>query len=291
MNSVKSEWPLIVFTTGAPICAGAWIMLAALVLAGGDSCAISLTMGPSGVFLFALLAVSLACSTLHLGKPMRALRAFSRLGNSTVSNEVFIGALFAMLSFLYLAVAHGMGDVADLRNVLLVLVAAFAVLLVVFQCLAYRMRTVPTWNSFAFAIEFAVVALLGGAILVGVMAAISMSPSFGLRLALVVAAFLGCFAMLVVMIAQSSVMAYERDRLSPVLGRGGFVLGRDGFASIGVARMSLIVAGTAMWGHALLMPSPSVPSAIAGGAMALLGIVLGRCMFYRAYCNVGLPRE
>ena len=282
MNSIKSEWPLVVFTTGAPLCAGAWVVLAALVLVGVDSHAVLLTMGANGVFLCALLVASLACSTLHLGRPVKALRAFSRLGNSTVSNEVFIGALFAVLSLLYLAVAHSMGDVADLRKVLLVLVTAFAVLFVVFQCLAYRMRTVPTWNSFAFAIEFAVVALLGGAILVGVMAAVGASLSLDLRLVLVAVAFFGCFAMLVAMGVQNAVVVRACDGLLLARERGEFV-------AAGIVRMSLVIVGVAVWGHALLMPDPSMPLSVAGGVIVLLGIVLGRCAFYRAYCNVGLP--
>lgn len=282
MNSIKSEWPLVVFTTAAPLCAGAWVVLAALVLVGADSRAVFLTMGANDAFLCALLVVSLACSTLHLGRPVKALRAFSRLGNSTVSNEVFIGALFAMLSLLYLAVAHSMGDVADLRKVLLVLVAAFAVLFVVFQCLAYRMRTVPTWNSFAFAIEFAVVALLGGTILVGVMAAVGVSLSLDLRLVLVAVAFLGCFAMLVVMGVQNAIVVRACDGLLFARERGGFVVA-------GIVRMSLVIVGVAVWGHALLMPDPSMPLSVAGGVIVLLGIVLGRCAFYCAYCNVGLP--
>ncbi|MFR1640156.1 MAG: DmsC/YnfH family molybdoenzyme membrane anchor subunit [Eggerthellaceae bacterium] len=65
MSSIKSEWPLLVFTTCAPVCAGAWIVAAALTLFGASPQASALT-GPCGAALCALLVVSLACSTLHL---------------------------------------------------------------------------------------------------------------------------------------------------------------------------------------------------------------------------------
>ena len=97
MNSIRSEWPLLVFTTGAPLCAGAWVVACVLVLLDAPQAGV-LTMDACGVALCLLLAASLACSTLHLGKPVKALRAFRRLGNSTVSNEVFMGTLFAAFS-------------------------------------------------------------------------------------------------------------------------------------------------------------------------------------------------
>lgn len=285
MNSIKSEWPLLVFTTGAPLCAGSWIVLAVLVLADADSQAISLTMGINGLLLCLVLGVSLACSTLHLGKPIKALRAFSRLGNSTVSNEVFMGTLFMVFSFIYFAVAQSMDSVADLRKVLLALVAAFAALFVVFQCLAYRMRTVPTWNSFAFAVEFAIMAVFGGTISVGIMSVASDPLAFEVRLVLVAVALVGCFLMIVAACAQLSV--FLRFRSIPSSGS----LREAGCDALVAIRLAALVFGTVIWGHAMLMARPSVVLAAVGGVFVLVGIVCGRYAFYRSYCNVGLPRE
>lgn len=284
MNSIKSEWPLLVFTTVAPLCAGSWIVLAVLALADADPRAISLTMGVSGVALCVALGISLACSTLHLGKPVKALRAFRRLGNSTVSNEVFMGTLFMAFSLIYLVVAHSMGALADLRKVLLALVAAFAALFVVFQCLAYRMRTVPTWNSFSFAIEFAIMAVFGGSVLVGIMGVAGVPLVFEVRLILVAVAFLGCFFMVVVAGAQ-------RSAVLRLAWHGSRALREPAFGVLDAIRLAALVFGTVIWGHAMLTPNPSLALAAAGGAVVLVGIVCGRYTFYRSYCNVGLPRE
>ena len=153
MRSVVSEWPLVVFTSVAPLCAGVWIIAALLALFDVFPGANTVTTGLTGVLLCLLLAASLACSTLHLGKPLKALRAFMRLGNSAVSNEVFMGTLFAVASCLYVVLAQSLVAEGDLWKIPLAFVAGCAGLFVLFQCLAYRMRTVPTWSSSSFSLS------------------------------------------------------------------------------------------------------------------------------------------
>ena len=162
MRSVASEWPLVLFTVLAPLCAGIWMVAGFLALIDAFPGAVNLTTGYAGAFLCVLLLAALACSTLHLGKPLKALRAFMRLGNSSVSNEVFVGALFALCSCAYVLVAQSLIEAGSLWKIPLAFVAGFAGLFVLFQCLAYRMRTVSTWNSPSFSAEFAVFALLAG---------------------------------------------------------------------------------------------------------------------------------
>ena len=108
MRSVVSEWPLVVFTSVAPLCAGAWIVTALLALFDVFPEVTLLTTGFTGAFFCLLLAAALACSTLHLGKPAAALRAFMRLGNSAVSNEVFAGVLFVVACCLYVLVSQNL---------------------------------------------------------------------------------------------------------------------------------------------------------------------------------------
>lgn len=282
MNSIRSEWPLLVFTTGAPLCAGAWVVACVLVLLDAPQAGV-LTMDACGVALCLLLAASLACSTLHLGKPVKALRAFRRLGNSTVSNEVFMGTLFAAFSILYLVVAHSLVDEVELWKILLVLVAAFAVLFVVFQCLAYRMRTITTWNSFAFSVEFALVALLGGLCLEGAASCAVLSLPYGIRSGLVVAEALCCVAMVLTIGAQGVVVSHGLD------GKADALVRMKRWGAFGFARVVMLVIGSAVWGCGMLSAEPSVGLTVFGGAVVLGGIVVGRYAFYRCYCNVGLP--
>lgn len=284
MSSIKSEWPLLVFTTCAPVCAGAWIVAAALTLFGASPQASALTTGPCGMALCALLIVSLACSTLHLGKPTKALRAFGRLGNSTVSNEVFMGSLFALSSVLYLLISPGLASASEIWKIPLALVAAFAALFVVFQCLAYRMRTVSTWNSVAFSVEFAVIALLGGVCLEGAIARLAVPLPFDVRLGLVAVGAACCAGMVFVVCAEGSVVAraaLRRPDAEESLARWG---------ACSVARVLALAVGFVAWGCGMLVNEPSVALACAGFAVVVVGIAIGRFAFYRFYLNVGLPR-
>ena len=283
MNSIKSEWPLLVFTLCAPLCAGAWIVAATLALLDVFPQAGRLSMGAYGTAL-CVLVLSLGCSTLHLGKPLKALRAFMRLGNSSVSNEVFMGALFASSLVVYLVVAGCLPVVGEIGNILLAFVAACAVLFVLFQCLAYRMRTVSTWNSFAFSVEFAVIALLGGVCAEGVLACVAGFVPFNVRLALTVVEAASCAGMVITVFAQGAVVAKsvaDRRDAKVLVGRWG---------ALGVVRVLALVGGSVAWCCGMLATDPAPALSAAGAAIVLVGVAIGRYAFYRFYVNVGLPR-
>lgn len=284
MNGIKSEWPLLVFTVCAPLCAGAWAVASLLALIDAFPEAGSLVSGACGAAVCALLILALCCSTLHLGKPFKALRAFMRLGNSTVSNEVFMGALFAVSLIVYLAVAGSLPVSGEMGKILLAFVAAFAILFVLFQCLAYRMRTVTTWNSLAFSVEFALIALLGGVCAVGVLAcSIAFVPP-EVRLGLAIAAAASCVGMVVLVVGQGVVVAE-----SVSMKRGAKALCAR-WGALGAVRVLAVVSGSVVWGCGMLASEPMPALAGAGFAIVLAGIVIGRYAFYRSYVNVGLPR-
>lgn len=285
MRSVVSEWPLVVFTSVAPLCAGVWIVAAFLALFDVFPEANAMTMGVPGVVLCLLLAAALACSTLHLGKPLKALRAFMRLGNSAVSNEVFMGTLFVVASCFYVVLAQRLTAEGDLWKIPLAFVAGCAMLFVLFQCLAYRMRTVPTWSSPSFSVEFAIIALLGGVVTAGVALVASGVGDESVRVGLVIAEVLCCAAAVLAVHAQGTVAAKSlgaRLSASRLLGEWG---------TLGVVRVLSIVVGSALWGFGMLGAGSSVWWTVLGMALVLVGIVAGRCSFYRFYANVGLPQS
>lgn len=284
MRSMASEWPLVVFTTVSPLCAGVWIVAGLLALVDAFPGAADLTVGYAGAFLCVLLVAALACSTLHLGKPLKALRAFMRLGNSSVSNEVFVGSLFAAGSCLYVLVAQGLIEQGDMWKIPLAFVSGFAGLFVLFQCLAYRMRTVRTWASPSFSVEFAVIALLSGIAVEGVVLSFAPTASFDVRAALVASEAICCVVAVCVVHAQGSVVAKEvatrRDRRQ-LLAQWNV---------LGITRIVLLAVGVALWGYGMLAGLDGPTGTVAGMTMVLLSIVVGRCSFYRFYLNVGLPQ-
>ncbi len=288
MATLKSEWPLLVFTTLSPLCGGAWIVASVLTLSNSFSEARGLTSGVAGLLLCLLLFFSLACSTLHLGKPTKALRAFMRLGNSTVSNEVFMGTLFAACLAVYLILASHLNESLLVLNILLIFATLFATLFILFQSLAYRMQTVPTWNSAAFSLEFVLIALLGGICFEGIFIEVAFDVPFEVKLVLVVVEALSCIGMLVVIHAQTTVIMravinYGKRRSDPKASLTTWY-------RLGTIRVVALVSGSILWSLGLLIPNLNTFLTIGGGALVFIGIAIGRYSFYRSYINVGLPQ-
>ena len=118
--SLRSEWPLLVFTLLASTLVG-------LVAAGVNM----------NAFTFALLAAAgMGLSTLHLGKKMRAWRSILNWRRSWLSREIILYSMFAGLSFVYLFVG---ADAPVLHG--LVTVLGFAALFAIDQ--VYRVTRTP----------------------------------------------------------------------------------------------------------------------------------------------------
>ena len=112
---------------------------------------------------YGLTLAGLAASALHLGRPERALRAFSQWRTSWLSRE----AVLAALALLVLA-PHAAGLVFWGRAVPLAGMAGgvlcFATILATSMIYA-QLRTVPRWNHWTTPAVFLTAALAGGAIL------------------------------------------------------------------------------------------------------------------------------
>lgn len=284
MESIRGEWPLLVFTTCAPLCTGGLLVVSVLALCGAFPHAEQMAAGPFAIVLWAIIAIGLCFSTLHLGKPLAALRAFARIGNSNVSNEVFTGTLFVVFEGLFLLVENSVPLPEEVLRALLILAAAFAVLFLLFQCLAYRMRTVVTWNSLSFSVEFAIVALLGGVCLCGLCAVALGAVPEPVRQCLVIFQVACCILLVFDVFAQGAVVSK-----SPAARRNP-----DGvlqtWSLLGALRVLLVVAGSVLWGFGMMGTSGSMASVALGTVLVGIAVVIGRVSFYRFYSNVGLAR-
>lgn len=114
---------------------------------------------------FAFAVGGLMASTLHLGHPERALKAFSQWHTSWLSREAWaaVAALLVMGAYGALAVFFG------LRPALLGgLGAALCLATVVATAMIYtQLRTVPRWNQILTPLHFVTASLAGGALLAG----------------------------------------------------------------------------------------------------------------------------
>jgi len=107
----------------------------------------------------------LLASTFHLGRPERAIKAFTQWRSSWLSREAWcaVGALVVMA-------IYGAGLVfMDTRFVLLGLIGAiFSVLTVFTTSMIYtQLKTIPRWNMPLTPVNFLSISLAGGALLAG----------------------------------------------------------------------------------------------------------------------------
>ncbi|MEL6744509.1 MAG: DmsC/YnfH family molybdoenzyme membrane anchor subunit [Pseudomonadota bacterium] len=93
----------------------------------------------------ALIAIGLLCSTLHLGNPQRAWRAFSQWRSSWLSRE----GVMAVLTFIPLTVLAGMSIFGDTFHLGLGYVGGIMAAITVY-CTAMiyaSLRTIPQWHT------------------------------------------------------------------------------------------------------------------------------------------------
>ncbi|MEM8871863.1 MAG: DmsC/YnfH family molybdoenzyme membrane anchor subunit [Pseudomonadota bacterium] len=120
--------------------------------------------------VFSAMALTLACvgllaSTLHLGHPERAIKAFSQWRSSWLSREgvVAVATLGVFGAYAGLIVVFGV-TVPILGG----LAAAFALVTVLCTAMIYaQLKTVPRWNQPLTPVLFVLFALAGGALLAG----------------------------------------------------------------------------------------------------------------------------
>ncbi|MGL4279908.1 MAG: dimethyl sulfoxide reductase anchor subunit family protein [Albidovulum sp.] len=114
---------------------------------------------------YALAVGGLMASTFHLGKPQRALRAFTQWRTSWLSREGW-AAVLTLFMLAPVALAAIMG--ALLPPFFGATGAAMALLTVYCTSMIYaQLKTVPRWNHWITPVLFLLFALTGGAILTG----------------------------------------------------------------------------------------------------------------------------
>ena len=161
------EIPLLVFTLSAQMAAGMSWVLGILVLMGIPFSSLAyLAIG-------AVLGLGLIVSFLHLGSPKNAWRVFGNLHKSWLSREILAALLFmlcwaiSILSF-WLAPDLSMG-----QPVLAGVTSLAGAVLVFSMSEVYRLRMVPTWNTWHTKATFFLSAMILGVV--------SVLPSFLLK--------------------------------------------------------------------------------------------------------------
>ncbi len=153
------DWALVVFTLATQAACG--LAAGAAVFEWRVSAADAERMRPLAVAIFPVLALGMAFSMAHLGRPWKAWRALLNLGRSRLSLEVLLTAVFALLALAYsgfwwmgwMEGRAALGAAAALAGVAATASAAAV----------YAVPTQPAWNSGWVPVSFlGTAALLGG---------------------------------------------------------------------------------------------------------------------------------
>ncbi len=254
LQAEAPHWPLVFMLVLTQLAVGSFSLLWVLDAAGG-----LVEASRAGALLLGIASVSLAASTLHLGRPVYAWRALRNLRRSWLSREVFALSLFAGIAAVY---AGALWVDLPHRGWLGVMTAVAGAAGLLCSARLYMVPARPAWNSFYTPVEFFATAVLLGPLFVSALGGAE------LRTVAVVGAGLqlGVQAMRFLWLSQSE--AFELRAVARLLG------GR--FQNLFLLRMAILIgAGIAL---PLVVTSP-------GGqawalALALGGEILGRWLFF-----------
>lgn len=282
---MMAELPLALFTTLAPIGAGAFIALAVAFFTTKFSDEQLKKIDRMTTIPVVVLVAGFICAFFHLASPMHAFGVFAGLGASPLSNELFAGVVFAVLAIVYwiVALAGKLGEGA--RKGFSAVVAVMAVAFACFTGAAYMMETIVSWNT-----PMAPVAVLGFSLLGGVSlgvlvlalsGALEDAAKGGFKMAalavLVVGLVLGVVGLLVQVMSVSGMG-------NALVDGADLVTAASAPMWIGVVCMVVAAAAAFM----TLRNSKSTALAAAAPVLAIVGVFAARLAFYAVQLSVGL---
>lgn len=282
---MMAELPLALFTTLAPIGAGAFIALAVAFFTTKFSDEQLKKIDRMTTIPVVVLVAGFICAFFHLASPMHAFGVFAGLGASPLSNELLAGVVFAVLAIVYwiVALAGKLGEGA--RKGFAAVVAVMAVVFACFTGAAYMMETIASWNTPMVPVAVLGFSLLGGVslgvLVLALSGALEDAAKGGFKMAapvvLVVGLVLGIAGLLV--------------QVMSVFGMGNALVdGADLVAAasapmwIGVVCMVVAAAAAFM----ALRNSKSTALAVAAPVLAIVGVFAARLAFYAVQLSVGL---
>jgi sulfite dehydrogenase (quinone) subunit SoeC len=162
---MNPAYSVILFTTASGAGYGLMALLALVAFNHGQASSLNFALASWGLAI-ALIVVGLLSSTLHLGRPERAWRAFSQWRTSWLSREG-IAAVAAFPIFLFFALLwSGLVDLPTLLKPAAVLSILFCFFIVFCTGMIYRsLKTIRAWNNRLTVPVYIVFSLATGALL------------------------------------------------------------------------------------------------------------------------------
>lgn len=282
---MMAELPLALFTTLAPIGAGAFIALAVAFFTTKFTDEQLKKIDRMTTIPVVVLVAGFICAFFHLASPMHAFGVFAGLGASPLSNELLAGVVFAVLAIVYwiVALAGKLGEGA--RKGFVAVVAVMAVVFACFTGAAYMMETIASWNTPMVPVAVLGFSLLGGVslgvLVLALSGALEDAAKGGFKMAALAVLIVG----LVLGIAGLLVQVMSVSGMGNALVDGAdLVAAASAPMWIGVVCMVVAAAAAFM----ALRNSKSTALAVAAPVLAIVGVFAARLAFYAVQLSVGL---
>lgn len=282
---MMAELPLALFTTLAPIGAGAFIALAVAFFTTKFSDEQLKKIDRMTTIPVVVLVAGFICAFFHLASPMHAFGVFAGLGASPLSNELLAGVVFAVLAIVYwiVALAGKLGEGA--RKGFAAVVAVMAIVFACFTGAAYMMETIASWNTPMVPVAVLGFSLLGGVslgvLVLALSGALEDAAKGGFKMAALVLLVIG----LVLGVAGLLVQVMSVSGMGNALVDGAdLVAAASAPMWIGVVCMVVAAAAAFM----ALRNSKSTALAVAAPVLAIVGVFAARLAFYAVQLSVGL---
>lgn len=282
---MMAELPLALFTTLAPIGAGAFIALAVAFFTTKFTDEQLKKIDRMATIPVVVLVAGFICAFFHLASPMHAFGVFAGLGASPLSNELLAGVVFAVLAIVYwiVALAGKLGEGA--RKGFAAVVAVMAVVFACFTGAAYMMETIASWNTPMVPVAVLGFSLLGGVslgvLVLALSGALEDAAKGGFKMAALAVLIVG----LVLGIAGLLVQVMSVSGMGNALVDGAdLVAAASAPMWIGVVCMVVAAAAAFM----ALRNSKSTALAVAAPVLAIVGVFAARLAFYAVQLSVGL---
>ncbi|WP_302144033.1 dimethyl sulfoxide reductase anchor subunit family protein [Senegalimassilia anaerobia] len=282
---MMADLPLALFTTLAPIGAGAFIALAVAFFTTKFSDEQLKKIDRMTTIPVVVLVAGFICAFFHLASPMHAFGVFAGLGASPLSNELLAGVVFAVLAIVYwiVALAGKLGEGA--RKGFAAVVAVMAVVFACFTGAAYMMETIASWNTPMVPVAVLGFSLLGGVslgvLVLALSGALADAANGGFKMAALAVLVVG----LVLGIAGLMVQVMSVSGMGNALVDGAdLVAAASAPMWIGVVCMVVAAAAAFM----ALRNSKSTALAAAAPVLAIVGVFAARLAFYAVQLSVGL---
>ena len=282
---MMAELPLALFTTLAPIGAGAFIELAVAFFTTKFSDEQLKKIDRMTTIPVVVLVAGFICAFFHLASPMHAFGVFAGVGASPLSNELLASVVFAVLAIVYwiVALAGKLGEGA--RKGFAAVVAVMAVVFACFTGAAYMMETIASWNTPMVPVAVLGFSLLGGVCLGVLVLALSGALEDAAKGGFKMAALAVLIVGLVLGVAGLLVQVMSVSGMGNALVDGADLVAAAS-APMWIGVVCMVVAAVAAFMS--LRNSKSTALAAAAPVLAVVGVFAARLAFYAVQLSVGL---